>query len=131
MPYPSTKTYQDLDLNFTAHPNTKKLSMLSGEKSIKRAVRNLLLTQHYEKPFHPEIGSSVTAYLFENADQDTADQIRDDIVSTLNNYEPRITLNRVTVHVDIDQHGFYVKLYYFLERVPTEQVSEIFLERTR
>ena len=131
MAYPSTKTYHDLDLNFTAHPNTKKLNILTGEQSIKRAVRNLILTEHNERPFHPDLGSSVTSYLFENADTRTATKIQHEIESVLNNYEPRINLNRVSVHVSPDQHGFYVTLYYFIERVPAEQVSELFLERVR
>jgi len=123
--------YQDLDLNFTAHPNTQKLTILSGNRAVTRSIRNLLMTQHYEKPFHPEIGSHVTSYLFENVDEDTASKLQIDIEAVLNNYEPRITLNNVTVHVDPDQNGFYVTLYYFIKSQPREQISEIFLERVR
>ena len=116
MAYPVTKSYHDLDLNFIAHPNTRKINILTGEQSIKRAVRNFILTEYNERPFHPDLGSDVTSYLFDNVDSFTATKIQHEIESVLGNYEPRITLNKVTVHVDPDQHGFYVTLYYFIKR---------------
>ena len=131
MPVQPAMEYRDLDLNFTAHTNTKKLSILTGSRAITRAVRNLLLTNHYERPFHPEIGSGVTSYLFENIEPSTADRLQSEIEVVLQNFEPRVKLNKVQVSVDEASNGFYVTLFYFLSGQPKEQVSNIFLERTR
>ena len=131
MPEQPASEYKDLDLNFTAHVNTKKLSVLTGSRAITRAVRNLLLTNHYERPFHPEIGSGVTSYLFENADPFTADRLRAEVETVLNNFEPRVQLNKVNVGLDEENNGFYITIFYFLTGEPKEQVSTIFLERTR
>ena len=123
--------FTDLDLNFTAHPNTKKLSVLTGDRAVKRAVRNLLLTQHYEKPFHPDIGSHVTSLLFENFDLHTADRLQEEIARVIANYEPRVLVNRIQVHADIDSNGFYVNIFFFIVGQTLERTAEIFLERAR
>ena len=123
--------YRDLDLNFTAHPDTKALSMLKGDRAILRSVRNLLMTQNYEKHFHPDIGSHVTSLLFENFDNDTADRLRDEVARVLANYEPRVAVNKVQVHADPDNYGFYVNVFFFIVGQTNERSAEFFLERTR
>ena len=62
----SSKIYQDLDLDFQINSATKDIQKLTDVESVKRAVRNLINTNHYERPFHPEIGSNLRAMLFEN-----------------------------------------------------------------
>ena len=61
----SSRVYKDLNLNFTANPITGDVATVTDVNAVKRSVRNLLLTNHYDKPFHPEIGSNVTSLLFE------------------------------------------------------------------
>ena len=91
----------------------------------------MVLYKRYDKPFHPEIFGGITDLLFEPMDKIVSGLLKTTITDVINNYEPRINLNRVSVHVSPDQHGFYVTLYYFIERVPAEQVTELFLERVR
>ena len=62
----SAKIYRDLNLDFGRHPTTKQLQVLTDAVAVKRSVRNLVQYGHYEKPFHPEIGSGVRNILFEN-----------------------------------------------------------------
>ena len=62
----SSRVYKDLNLNFTRNPVTGDVATVTDVNAVKRSIRNLLLTNHYERPFHPEIGSDIPALLFEN-----------------------------------------------------------------
>jgi phage baseplate assembly protein W len=123
--------YRDLDLDFGVHPTTKKLTTLTGDQAVKRAVRNLLLTHHYEKPFHPDIGSHVTSLLFENLDSFTAERLQDEIFRVLENYEPRVRVTNVRVDADADNNGFVARIAFFIEGQITERTADFFLERVR
>ena len=61
----ATRTYKDLDLNFGRNTVTNDVNKLTDVEAVKRSVRDLINTNHYERPFHPEIGSDVRAMLFE------------------------------------------------------------------
>ena len=94
----SAQIYKDLNLNFTLHPVKKDVSTLSDISAIKRSVRNLInLNLHgkYEKPFHPEIGASIRDALFEPNDSFSINVMENRIRDTLQNYEPRIILEKV------------------------------------
>ena len=71
----STRSFKDLDLNFTIHPIRKDINTHKNEYAIINSVKNLVLTNHYERPFQPEIGSNIRRLLFENVDAITAAQI--------------------------------------------------------
>jgi|APGre2960657505_1045072.scaffolds.fasta_scaffold47176_2 phage baseplate assembly protein W len=85
-------TYRDFDLRFIAHPITGKLNMLKNSNSVKQAVKNLILTNFYERPYAPLFGSGVRATLFENYTPHTQDDLEDAITMALNNFEPRVEL---------------------------------------
>jgi phage baseplate assembly protein W len=89
------------------------------------------MTQNYEKHFHPDIGSHVTSLLFENFDNNTADRLRDEVTRVLANYEPRVAVNRVQVHADADNYGFYVNVFFFIVGQTLERSAKFFLERVR
>ena len=131
MPAQPRESYNDLDLNFTPHINTKKLTPLRGQRAVTRALRNLLQTEHHEKPFHPEIGSRVNSLLFDNMDPHLAKSLEREIEVTIQNFEPRVVLNKVQVTALEEQNGVYINIFYFIRREPKEQVSNIFLERNR
>ena len=86
------RQYRDLDLFFAKRSRDKDVNVLSNVTAIKRSVRNLVLTNFYEKPFHPEIGSGVRELLFENANPLTSIAISQAITDVINNYEPRARL---------------------------------------
>ena len=84
----SSRVYKDLNLNFTSNPVTGDVTNVTDVNAVKRSVRNLLLTNHYDKPFHPEIGSNVTALLFENFGPITGNQLSRTIEELISNFEP-------------------------------------------
>ncbi len=71
----SSRVYKDLNLNFSANPVTGDVTMVTDVNAVKRSVRNLLLTNHYDRPFHPEIGSNIQNILFQNFGPITGNQL--------------------------------------------------------
>ena len=75
----TTREFSDLDLNFTIHPVRKDINRTTGDMAVINSVKNLVLTNHYERPFQPEVGSNVRRLLFENLDNITASSIEKEI----------------------------------------------------
>lgn len=125
------RQYSDLDLNFNIHPVRKDINKNVDELAVINSIKNLILTNHYERPFRPDIGSNVRKLLFENMDNVTAASLEREIVSTINNFEPRARVSRVDVSPDFDNNGFSVGMeFYILNR--TEPITiQFFLERVR
>lgn len=123
--------YSDLDLDFLAHPTTKDVMRKTGIEAVKRSVRNLILTNFYDRPFRPWIGSNAQKLLFENANPLTAGFLRDAIVEVLTNYEPRVVVQNVEVTFDIDNNGYSAKIFFVVLNSNEPVVTTIFLERIR
>jgi phage baseplate assembly protein W len=123
--------YSDLDLDFLAHPTTKDVVVKTGNDAIKRSVRHLILTNYYEKPFRPSIGSGALKLLFENVSPLTANFLRDAVYRVIQNYEPRVELLEVNVKFDIDNNGYAVSLQYIILNKNEPVTATIFLERIR
>ena len=81
--------FADLDLKFTKNPITNRLTVLKDEEAVKRSIRNLILTNRYERPYKPLIGGNITDLLFENFDSITSQDIKRNIIEVIENYEPR------------------------------------------
>ena len=107
-----SKSFKDLSMSFKFNPLSGDLIALKNENAIARAVRNIVSTTPGEKLFDPEFGSSVSEILFENVDDITAVSIKDEIKSSLNNYEPRVELIDVNVDPNFDQNQFDVIISY-------------------
>ena len=107
-----SKKFKDLSMSFKFNPLSGDLIALKNENAIARAVRNIVSTSPGEKFFDPDFGSSISEILFENVDDITAVSIRDEIRSSLRNYEPRVELIDVNVKPDYDQHQFDVMISY-------------------
>ena len=130
----SAKVYKDLNLNFTKHPTKQTLTPLTDVAAVKRSVRNLVMYNHYEKPFHPEIGSGVRSLLFENITPFVSNTLRRMIEDTITNFEPRVRLAQDGVRVDanFDDNQYEVTVEFYLENAPSELVDMTFnLERIR
>lgn len=123
--------YSDLDLNFKVHPNNKKLLSLKDDNAIFRALKNLLFTNFYERPFHPEIGSNLKALLFENISPGTARNIRDAITEAIDNFEPRVQINSLFIDALPDENRYNVQLEYFVINDSAPKSVNFFLERIR
>ena len=126
-----TPDYSDLDLDFLMHPTTKDVVKKVGPESIKRSVRNLILTNFYDRPFRPGIGSNAQKLLFENATPLTAGFLENAIQEVLRNFEPRIRLDGVKVQFDYDNNGYNVALAYIILNRNEPIITTIFLERIR
>lgn len=128
----SAKVYKDLNLNFTKHPVKRTLSVLTDVEAVKRSVRNLVMYSHYEKPFHPEIGSGIRTILFENMTPFVSNTLRRLIEDTITNFEPRVRLAEVAVNPNFDDNQYEVTVEFYVENSPSELVDMSFnLERIR
>ena len=127
----NVKQYRDLDLFFSRKSN-KDVNKVTDIEAVKRSVRNLILHNTFEKPFHPEIGGNVRGLLFENMTPMTSAVIARKIEDTINNFEPRARLVGVKAQPDRDLNGYVVSVYFYVANAPTELVElDTFLERLR
>ena len=125
------KNFKDLDLNFTIHPIKKDINKHIGEYAIINAVKNLVLTNFYERPFQPEIGSNVRRLLFENVDSVTASQLERAIEETILNFEPRVQVSTVIAIADPDENRYSIRLEFYIINNPEPITINFFLERVR
>jgi len=124
-------TFSDFDMNFIAHPVTGDLGRVRDIEAVKRSLVNLLLTNHYDRPFHPEIGGNIRALLFEPFTEYTEDLIKIAIVEVVQNFEKRVRLDNVSVEGFPDENGFKVGIDFYIENLPTLVTLDTFLERVR
>ena len=128
----NVRTYSDLDLFFSAKGVSKDISKVTDIQAVKRSVRNLVLLNHYEKPFHPEIGSGVRDVLFENMTPTTAHILTRKIEMVIENYEPRARLISVSAFPNLDRNEYECTIKFYVVNTPTELVDlTVFLERLR
>ena len=127
----SSKIYKDLNLGFQQNTATKDIQKIKDVEAVKRSVRNLINTNHYEKPFHPEIGSNLRAMLFELMTPQMNHVISKQIENLINNYEPRCNLVQVFTQPRIDRNGYSVQISFRVQNHPDEVIVESFLERLR
>jgi len=128
----NVRQYRDLDLFFGRKPVSGDVNILTDITNIKRAVRNLVLTNIYEKPFHPEIGSGVRDLLFENMTPLTSIILSKKVEEVIENFEPRVRLMSVSARPDLDQNSYEMTIEFFIINAPTELVTvDVFLERLR
>ena len=126
------KEYVDLDLFFGRKGSNSDVQDLTNIKAVKRSVRNLILMNHYEKPFHPEIGSGVRELLFENMTPVTAIILAKKIEDVINNFEPRARLVGVRAEPILDRNTYEVTIEFYVVNQPTELVDlSVMLERLR
>lgn len=130
---PPTKdvVYRDLNISFAAHPVNKRVSVLENAEAIKRAVKNLILTNKYERPYNPLFGGNVQAYLFENFSPSLRAEMSKRIEDTIQAFEPRAQLLEVIVTPNEDENDLFVQIV-FKPVNRTEPVTlNIALERIR
>jgi len=90
--------YSDLDFRFIVNPNTGDLALKKDAEAVKQSIMNILLTGRGERPFNPEFGGNLRAYLFENFDAVTQAAMENVIVNSLRNYEPRVRVDNVVIN---------------------------------
>ena len=127
----NVKQYRDLDLFFSKKSN-KDVNKVTDIEAVKRSVRNLVLLNSFEKPFHPEIAGDVRGLLFELMTPLTSAVIARKIQDVIENFEPRARLTGVQAVPDFDRNAYEVTIYFYVVNAPTElvEVTQL-LERLR
>lgn len=127
----TVRTFKDLDLNFTAHPVTGDVTRRYDEEAVKRSIRNLLMTNNFERPFRSDIGSQIRAMLFEPVTPLLAASLKRVIINTITTYEPRAILDDVTVTIDPDNNSAYVSVVFTIINTFSPVKLDVIIERTR
>ena len=127
----SSRIFKDLNLDFQQNAATKDIQKIKDIEAVKRSVRNLVNTNHYEKPFHPEIGSNLRAMLFELMTPQMNHVISKQIENLINNYEPRCNLTQVHTQPMFDRNGYSVQVSFMVNNHQEPVIVESFLERLR
>ena len=127
----SGQIYNDLNLDFQQNTATKDIQKITDVESVKRSVRNLINTNHYEKPFRPQVGSNLRGMLFELISPQMNHAISKEIDLLIANYEPRCRLVEVSSNPAIDRNAYEVTISFYVVNHPEPVVVESFLERLR
>ena len=124
------KWYTDMDLNITPHPSSGDLVLKQDKEAVKRSVRNIMLTNNYERPFKPNFGANLRGLLFELADDMTKMEIRNQITEALTMLEPRVRIQEIYLSNNRND-TMHVNLHYGVVGVKEPQELEVILQRVR
>jgi phage baseplate assembly protein W len=125
------KGYSDLNLSLQLHPTRKDIIPLKDDAALKNAVKNLVLTSYYERPFHPELGGGVRGILFEPADAITEIALREAIEGVLVDHEPRINMVNVDIKNEADRNSYRITIGFNIKQDDSQAEVEILLRRLR
>ena len=123
--------FSDINSTFTPHPVTGKVTVLRNEEAVKRALRNLILTDFYERPYEPLFGGNIRAILFENSDPFIEYQVKKQIQTAINNFEIRVNILEVEVQSSPDSNQLNINIFFFIENQKDPVELTINLERVR
>jgi phage baseplate assembly protein W len=127
----SNRIYKDLNLNFTKNPATKDVARLFDVQAIKRAVKNIILTNKYERPFNSDFGCNLRGFLFENITEPLLVIIKDRVAMAIEKYEPRVTVEDVIVNDDQDKNGLSIMVSFLINGTEAPVSVSTFLQRVR
>ena len=128
----NVRQYSDLDLFFSKKISDNDISKITDVQAVKRSIRNLVLLNTYDKPFHPEIHGGVSEMLFELMSPITAVIIARKVEDVINNFEPRARLVSVRAIPDLDRNAYEISVEFYVVNAETELVDlSIMLERLR
>ena len=123
--------FADIPIEFISHPQTKDIRPITDIQAVRQAVKILVLTGTTDRPFRPDLGGNVAAYLFENATQITALAIRDEIIRILDRNEPRISNTDVHVDLDHDNNQLLVTITFQIRGTQNNTEVSFYLDRIR
>ena len=125
------KGWRDLDLSLTLHPIRKDIMPLKDDNAVKNAVKNLLVSNFYERPFSRDIGANLRALLFEPADAITKIALKNNIRRVINKYEPRVVLRSIEIKYADDSNAYNITVVFKIKEFDTNESVEIVLRRLR
>ncbi len=127
----ATRIYKDLDLDFGRNRVTNDINKLTDVEAVKRSVRNLIMTRHYERPFHPELGSGIRDMLFEPITPLTAISLQRKVEEVLLNFEPRVQIVDISAKPYVDKNSYHLTIMFYVVGSTAPVTVETFLERLR
>ena len=128
----NAQVFKDINLSLARHPITGDIATLTNVEAVKRSVRNLINTNFYERPFHPEIGSNVRSILFEPVSPIVASVLERHVKDVIENFEPRVNLTNVFVDSLVDSNELQIRIQYEITGLPFPiQNIEFLLQPTR
>jgi phage baseplate assembly protein W len=125
------KGWRDLDLSLTLHPIRKDIMPLKDDNAIKNSVKNLLISNFYERPFSKDVGANLRALLFEPADSITKIALKDNIRRVIRKYEPRVVLRGIQIDYQDDSNAYNITVIFKIKEFDTNESVEIVLRRLR
>ena len=127
----SNRIYSDLNLSFTKNPATKDVAKLFDVQAIKRSVKNIILTNKYERPFNSDFGCNLRGFLFENITEPLLVVIKVRVSMAIEKYEPRVSVEDVVVQSDDGSNGISIMVSFKINGVEQPVSVSTFLERIR
>ena len=127
----SNRIYSDLNLSFTKNPATKDVARLFDVQAIKRSVKNIILTNKYERPFNSDFGCNLRGFLFENITEPLLVVIKDRISMAIEKFEPRVSVEDVFVKEEDGSNGISIMVSFKINGVEQPVSVSTFLERIR
>tara|TARA_Y100001938_G_scaffold151140_1_gene246499 strand:+ start:1153 stop:1548 length:396 start_codon:yes stop_codon:yes gene_type:complete len=131
MPEVREPVYKDIPLSFNAHPVTGNVKALVNREAVKQSVKNIVLTNFYERPYNPILGGDIIKQLFENMDSTTEYQISNNIREALENFEPRAEIDEIEVDAQEDLNELRVSIRFRIVNDTEPVTVDVFLERVR
>ena len=126
-----TKAHRDLDLSLKIHPIRKDIIPLKDDAAVKNAIKNLLITNFYERPFADDLGANLRGLLFEPAGIITNIELRDNIRACIEKYESRVLVTSIDITDYVDTNEYLIEVFFTIKGFNVEQVVEIPLRRLR
>ena len=123
--------YRDIPMSFNVHPVTGNMKLVANAESIKQSVKNIVLTNFYERPYQPELGGNVLTQLFENMSPITEYNVTQNIRQALENNEPRAIVEYIITTPVEDQNTLRVTIKFSVRNIPEPIEVDVLLERIR
>ena len=123
--------YSDFLTDLNPHPDTGELARVTNESAVVRSIRNLILTNRYERLFQPDLGGNITSALFQPIGIDTVEEIRRIILETIQVHEKRARVVECSINESPDNHAYFVTLVFYIINKQDPITTNITLYRVR
>lgn len=126
-----TRTFSDFDAGFSRNPVTNDLAKVYDENSIKRSLKSLIFSNHYDHPFHPEIYSPIRDLLFQNYTPDMGNILQRLLMELIRNHEPRVNIIDIVISAAAEEHSLNATLIFNIVNNPNPITYTVLLQRLR
>jgi phage baseplate assembly protein W len=125
------KKYTDFTTNLDVHPDTGDLFRITDVNAIKRSLKNIMLTNYYERPFQPKLATNIQGMLFENVGTEVLSMLSDTITYAINKYEPRVNVLSLNASASNDADSVTINLVFTINNIPDTQTMSVVVSRVR